>query len=346
MSNPRYSFISAYLKGEEAKLVTHEHLGKLTKSPEIDDIMTAIEDTDIGNFLSEFAFTSFDEIDGTLTRYLGHCVTRIQAFRFIPDDVVTVLKVYTRRYDVLNIKSALQRLISGNKARILPIGTIHDSALLDDLFMADNIEGIVEILDKCSLGEYSAIVKEFKTEESNKSQFDIESQLDGAYYRNMFSTARKVQDGFMLTKALGTIVDITNLQVIVRAILSGAGLEALGNIIPEGYLLPASSAKELLSLKLNDLPGKIDYTSYRDIIDNVVTNYGKNQSLMTVTETIDKYRLELLRGTLSPRIMSPLMVLWYMVLKEIEIRNLRLVFKAALDEVPVEDIKEYLVYAS
>jgi vacuolar-type H+-ATPase subunit C/Vma6 len=67
---------------------------------------------------------------------------------------------------------------------------------------------------------------------------------------------------------------------------------------------------------------------------------------MTVTETIDKYRLELLQGTLSPRIMSPLMVLWYIVLKEIEITNLRLVFKAVFDEIPIEDIKEYLVYAS
>jgi V/A-type H+/Na+-transporting ATPase subunit C len=346
LSNPRYSFISAYLKGEEAKLVTGEHLNKLTKSPEIDDILTAIEGTDIGDFLSEYTFASFDEIDGTLSRYLGHCVTRIQAFHFIPDDVVTVLKAYTRRYDVLNIKAALQRLITGSKARIFPIGTIHDNALLDDLIMTDNPEGVVEVLDKCGLGEYSAIMKEFKAEESNKSRFDIESQLDGAYYKNIFSTARKVRDGFILTKAIGTIVDIKNLETITRAILTGAGMEAFGNIIPEGYLLPVSTAKELLSLKLNDLSGKIDYTSYRDIIDNVVANYGKNQSLMTVTETIDKHRLELLQGILSPRIMSPLMVLWYMSLKEIEIRNLRIVFKAAFDDIPVEDIKEYLVYAS
>ncbi|MEJ2738986.1 MAG: V-type ATPase subunit [Dehalococcoidia bacterium] len=346
MSNPRYSFISAYLKGEEAKLVTSEHIAKLTKSPEIDDVLTAIEGTDIGIFLSEYTFSSFDEIDGTLARYLGYCVTRIQAFRFIPDDVLIVLKAYTHRYDVLNIKSALQRLITGNKARIFPIGTIHDNALLDDLIMTDTIEGVVEVLDKCSLAEYSSIVKEFKAEDSNKSRFDIESQLDGAYYKNMFSTARKVQDGFILTKALGTIVDIMNLQTVTRAILSGAGMEAAGNIIPEGYLLPVSAAKELLPLKLNDLSGKIDYTSYRDIIDNVIADYGKNQSLMTVTETIEKQRLELLRGTLSPRIMSPLMIVWYMVLKEIEIRNLRLVFKAAFDDVPVEDIKEYLVYAS
>ena len=40
------------------------------------------------------------------------------------------------------------------------------------------------------------------------------------------------------------------------------------------------------------------------------------------------------------------MVLWYMILKETEISNLRLVFKAVFDEVPIDEIKEYLVYAS
>jgi len=346
LSDPRYSFISAYLKGEEAKTVTQEHLNRLPKSPEVDDVMTAIDGTDIVDFLTEFTFTSFDEIDGTLSRYLGHCVTRLHAFRFIPDDILKVLNAYTDRYDVLNIKAALQRLTSGSKARVIPIGAIHDSALLDNLLMVENTEGIVEILDKCGLSEYAAIVKDFKAEESKKSRLDVESQLDGAYYRNLFATARKIKDGFIFTKAIGTIVDMTNLQVIIRAILSGAGMEALGNVIPEGYLLPGSATKELLPLKLNDLAGRIDNTTYRDVVENVVNNYGKTQSIMAVSETIDKYKLELLRGTLSSRIMSPLMVLWYLLLKETEIRNLRLVFKAVYDEVPIEDIKEYLVYAS
>jgi vacuolar-type H+-ATPase subunit C/Vma6 len=346
LSDPKYAFISAYLKGEEAKTVTHEHINKLPKSLDIDDMLTAIDGTDVGDYLSEFTFTSFDEIDGSLLRYLGHCVTRIEAFRFLPDDILKILKVYTGKYDALNIKAALQRVASGKRMRAIPVGALHDSMLLDNLADAVSVEEIVEVLDKCNLGDYSAIVKEYKPDESLKSRLTIESQLDGVYYRNLFATVRKIKDGFIFEKALGTVVDITNLQVVIRAILSGAGTEASGNTIPEGYLLPAGTIKELLSSKLNDLSGKISNPAYRDVIENVINEYGRTQNILSVSATLDKHKLDLLRGTLSPRIMSPLMIAWYFIVKETEIRNLRLIFKAQFDNIPMEDIKDYLVYAS
>lgn len=346
MSDPKYSFISAYLKGEEAKIVTHEHINKLPKSPVIDDILTTIDSTDIGNYLAEFTFTSFDEIDGSLWRYLGHCATRIKAFHFLPDDILKILKIYTGKYDVLNIKAALQRVTSSKKMRAIPIGALHDSILLDNLAEAESIEDIIEVLDKCNLGDYSAIVKEYKPDESLKSRLAVESQLDGVYYRNLFTSSRKIKDGFIFQKALGTVVDMTNLQVVIRAILSGAGTEASGSTIPEGYLLPASAIKELLSSKFNDLPGKISNPAYREVVDNVVNEYGRTQNILSISATLDKNKIELLRGTLSPKIMSPLMVAWYFMLKETEIINLRLVFKTQFDNIPIEDIKDYLVFAS
>jgi vacuolar-type H+-ATPase subunit C/Vma6 len=44
--------------------------------------------------------------------------------------------------------------------------------------------------------------------------------------------------------------------------------------------------------------------------------------------------------------MSPLVAIWYLVLKEIEVRNLRLSLKAVFDGISPEEIKEYLVFSS
>ena len=41
--------------------------------------------------------------------------------------------------------------------------------------------------------------------------------------------------------------------------------------------------------------------------------------------------------------LSPLVIAWYLIIKEVEIRNLRLVLKMIVDGMPVEEIKEYLV---
>jgi vacuolar-type H+-ATPase subunit C/Vma6 len=34
---------------------------------------------------------------------------------------------------------------------------------------------------------------------------------------------------------------------------------------------------------------------------------------------------------------------WYLILKEVEIRNLRLILKAIVDGIPVQEIKDFLV---
>jgi len=46
---------------------------------------------------------------------------------------------------------------------------------------------------------------------------------------------------------------------------------------------------------------------------------------------------------LSPVVLSPLVMAWYLILKEVEIRNLRLILKAIADSMPVDEIKRYLV---
>jgi len=58
-----------------------------------------------------------------------------------------------------------------------------------------------------------------------------------------------------------------------------------------------------------------------------------------------RHRFRLLREILSPRVLTPLVLAWYLIVKELEVRNLRLILKATFDAVPVEEIREYLVSA-
>jgi vacuolar-type H+-ATPase subunit C/Vma6 len=51
----------------------------------------------------------------------------------------------------------------------------------------------------------------------------------------------------------------------------------------------------------------------------------------------------LVKGILSPRVLSPLVIAWYLFLKELEMRNLRLILKAMFDNIPLEEIRQYLV---
>jgi V/A-type H+-transporting ATPase subunit C len=100
----------------------------------------------------------------------------------------------------------------------------------------------------------------------------------------------------------------------------------------------------LLSGKLADIPSALGGTPYRNIADDVVAGYNRSKSITAVEEIIDRHRFQLLKEMLSPRVMSSLVIAWYLTVKELEIRNLRLIMKAAFDGISADEIKEYLVF--
>ena len=67
MPNTGYAFISAYLKGEEAKIVTSSHLDDILKASNIQDVLGAIGETDIGDYLAGASVNTFDELDEHLS---------------------------------------------------------------------------------------------------------------------------------------------------------------------------------------------------------------------------------------------------------------------------------------
>ena len=65
-----------------------------------------------------------------------------------------------------------------------------------------------------------------------------------------------------------------------------------------------------------------------------------------IDEVIEKHKFTFIREMVSTKLLSPLLVAWYLTLKELEVRNLRLILKAISDDVALEKIKDYLVLPS
>ena len=345
MLDTRYPFLSAYLKGEEARLVTSDHIDRMSKVSDIRDILEIIKDTDIGGYLEGVLVETFDDMDEHLWIYLGECLQRVEWFKPVPADILKILKTYTVKYDILNIKAAVQGISSGKQARRIPIGVIHDYGLLDELYSTENVDDIIELLTKCKLGNYASILEEYKIDGEVKPSLLDEARLDGEYYKNLLNMTKDIIDGTLLSQAFGILIDLKNLQVMLRAIIAGTGPEAAKYIINGGYLLSSEAIKELLPLNLSDIPGRVEYL-YQDMAEEVISSYDRTKSIAVVEEIIEKHKFRLIKELLSPRVLSPLMIAWYLILKEIEIRNLRLTLKAMFDNIPVEEIRNYLVLPS
>jgi len=341
----RYPFLTAYLKGEEARLVTYDHIDRMSKVSSLQDILEIIKETDIGSYLDGVLVETFDDLDEHLWMYFGECLERVEWFKPVPADMLKILKAYKVKYDVLNIKAALKGVSTGKPVRRIPIGVIHNYGLLDELSSAESVDGIIELLTRCKLGNYASILEECKIDEGVESMLLAEARLDEEYYKNLLDITKGIKDGAILSRAFGIIIDMTNLQVILRAIITGIGSGAAEYTISSGYMVSSDAIKELLPLKLGDLPGRVEYL-YQNMAEEVVSSYDRTKNIAVVDEIIEKHKFKLSQEILSPRVLSPLMIAWYLILKEVEIRNLRLILKAMFDNIPIEEIRNYLVFPS
>jgi V/A-type H+-transporting ATPase subunit C len=351
LPSAKYAFTSAYLKGAESKVLTSEHIDRMSRMSVVPDVVSSvrevleiIKDTDAGRYLDEALVKTFDDADRYLWHYFSECLERLGWLKLVPEEVRRVLRAYAMKYDVINIKAVLQGIVTGKKASLVPVGAIHNQGLLDELSRAGGVDDVIRLLRECGLGSYADILKEYSAEDK-KSQFLAEAKLDGAYYDNLLRVSRDISDGLLLAKAFSIVIDMTNLALVSRALVEDMGSEASEVIIKGGYMISDKVAGDLLEGKLADLPSALGITQYREIAEEIVAGYGRTKTVTVVEETIDRHRFRLLKEMLSPRALTPLVVAWYLIVKELEVRNLRLILKAVFDAIPVEEIRGYLISA-
>lgn len=343
----RYAFTSAYLKGEEARSVVSDHIDDIIhRSKTVNDILDVIRDTDIGEYLSESAaggMKTFTEFDDLLWRYLGDCLERFLRFS-LPSDFIDIIDAYSTKYDILNIKTVLRGTLAEETALLVPIGDIDKQGYLEELSKAKSTVEIAEVLVKADLGDYASIVNEIK-EKDRRSIFEAELKLDSVYYQTMLNVLKHINDGPILVKAFGIMIDLGNIQIAFRSAISGRF--TVREFVSEGgYMLSGSILEELLSLKMSEIPGKLEKTEYYQMAQEIVKNFEKERDISVIDRTIEKYKVRLLSELLSPRALSPCNLFWYLLVKEFEIRNMRLIMKTLMDGIPSSEVQDYVVTPS
>ncbi|HEY94841.1 MAG TPA: V-type ATPase subunit [Dehalococcoidia bacterium] len=345
MAGIGYAFISAYLKGEEAKMFSSDDLNALLQADNVQEIIDSIRDTDIGSYLEGLDINTFVNVDEKLWKYLNDCLVRIVWFQNVPKADRKILQAYVYKYDILNIKTALQNILSGEKTKGIPAGTIYNNGLLEDLINAENLDEVVRLLHSVKLGEYANVLEEYRLEEGFRKEVLTNTIMEDIYYGNLIGMTGKLKDGAVLSRIFKITLDMTNLQTILRTVVSESNPSSAGQTISGGYMLSDELIRDMLSIKLQDIPARLNYPVYQSVVEEIIAGYKKDGDISIIHESIEKLKFSIIREILSPKIMSPAVIIWYVILKEIEIRNIRLILKAVMDNVQLEEIRNYLVTA-
>jgi len=339
----RYAFMSAYLKGEESQSVTPEHIGEvLQRSATMQDALEIIGDTDIGEYLLDQPIKTFDDADEHLWMYLNECLGRLEGFD-IPPDMLRIARLYAEKYDVLNIRIALRVILKKMPSSMVPVGAIHNGGYLHEMSAARERDELSSILATCNLGEYIRAIENIN-EKDAQSVSEGEVALENLYHQKVLGAFKGMDDGQLLEKAFKIGIDAANLRTVFRVSLGG-GQTAGAPVLSGGRMLSEGTVQELLTLKMAEITGRLENTGYHMMAQEVSKGYEKGGEITAVDKITEQHRFRMLKDLLSPRILSTSNMLWYLLLKELEIRNLRLTFKMLADGIPPAEIRDLVIAA-
>ena len=335
--------MSAYLKGEESRTVSPEHIGDvLQRSVTMKDALEIIADTDIGEYLLDQPIKTFDDADEYLWSYLDECLTRLERFN-TPPEMLRIARLYVEKYDVLNIRIALRVILKKEPSSLVPIGKIHSAGHLHEMSALREKDDLSSILAACNLGGYIQAIENV-SEKDAQSVSGGEVALQNLYHQKMLGAFRGMDDEHLLEKAFKIGIDTTNLQTVFRVSLGG-NHTAGASVLNGGRMFSESTVQELLTLKMSEITGRLENTGYHMMAQEVSKGYEKGGQITAIDKITEKHKFRMLRDILSPRILSTSNMIWYLLLKEWEIRNLRLIFKMLADGIPPAEIRDLVITA-
>jgi vacuolar-type H+-ATPase subunit C/Vma6 len=343
MLDPRNPFMAALLKAQETRLVNETHLERLAPAGGGADLRAVLRDTDIGTWLEGVSWRDAEERDRALWRYLAQVIVSLEARRYFPRAARRFSRAYLLKYDVANLKAALQGLALGHRPRLLPIGAMHLHDRLEDLAAAQSPDEVAEVLTASGLRNFALALQSFNPSGGRKARLVVEAALEAEFYRQLVHTVRGLGGGFVLASGCGLMIDMTNLAILCRLLIAGAGTAGGESFIPGGHMADAHGLHDVLSHSLSELPRRIDNTYYGKVAADVVAAYERSGSVAVIDAIIEKHRLAALRELFAPQLAPAPVMAWFIIMKEIELRNVRLLISAVEDGIGLENVRRQVL---
>ncbi|ACX73463.1 ATP synthase A1, C subunit [Methanocaldococcus vulcanius M7] len=343
-----YAYVNARIRSKEAKLLDDAKLNELIESGSLEELVGLLEDTDYGQYVAEVMNELRDPIavEKALDMYLADLYALI--YRISPDGAKKVLKVFTKKFDIKNIKTLIRAKFVGLDAEetyklLIPLGNIPPDKL-KELSEVKTVEEVIRGLDGT---EYFKILQdELSNYDQTSDLLVFELALDKYYLeslRKTIMTEGKEEDLFR--EFVGTIIDIENLKVILKGKADGLSAEELGKYITlEGYELAEWKLKDLISAGgIEGVLSGLEGTSYAEILTEAMEEFERTKSIYAFEKALDKYVLEKGKklSTRKPFGVGPIIGL--IVSKELEVKNLKAIIKGKIENLKPEDIRSLLI---
>ena len=337
-----YAYPNARVMARRGRLLDKKQIIEIIDAKKLEDMYNLVSDVpEYKKYLDKFPFEKAMDMDLAETHQI---LAKISAKKFREFHELIFSK-----WDIQNIKTliaAKEMAIDTEeiKEKIIPFGKLPEDILVR-LLDAENIDEIATALKPTVY--YEPVIEAISLYKEKKTLLPLEASLDKYYYEKWLETVSEISndDGNVLNTLIKTKIDLLNLKIILRARSDGLEFkDIIEYIFAGGDQLYEWKLKELMGAeKMVDFVDGLEGTDYSDILKDALTEYDKIGSISVLESALDKYSMELgvKLAKKRPSTIGPM--IGFLSQKEIETKNLKLIYQAKLEGFSPEEIRKMLI---
>ncbi|MDP2856396.1 MAG: V-type ATP synthase subunit C [Bacillota bacterium] len=335
MDDTAFAFPVARIRVLETKLLDRQRFERMLDAADAAEVYRILAETEYAEALAGSDDpNAFEQVLGAEFRRVYHYLGTFVTEKAVLDSLLL-------RYDFHNLKVLLKQALLGEEPSpdsLFQVGTEPASALS---------QGVTAVLDgkpHAMPEQYADAVREAKAlyEKSLDPQ-----QIDIAVDRRLFEFGAKMareSKSQMLQDLWQAWVDLANFRSFARAAARGRDISFLAQVLLEGGTLGRKSFLDIYKPStdaMDDLVALGNKTRYRNVVSSGLGSFKSTRSFTLFEKLSDNFTLFLLDP--SKRISLGLEpVVAYLLAKENEIRNLRIILTGKINRLPAESIRERL----
>lgn len=245
------------------------------------------------------------------------------------DGIVAFLRA---REDFANMRLAVRRVVTER-----PLGLEYSdegnvpAAEFEDIFEQEDYQRFPEYLHE---GVEAAVLGYYE----NRDIRQIDYQIDRVQAKWRIQQAKDLKSPFLLS-LMRVRVDIHNIRTLLRLKMAGRE-EELSQFLPDGFV-DIDKFKECLELDFEAIPALFHSTYYDHLLEASIPYLRSEQSFLKVEKECEDYIKEFLKTTRTITA-GHQPVVAYFLMKEAEIRNVRMVLTAQKNGLSAKLIQDRL----
>lgn len=348
MNRDNYIGGSISTRIRENNLLTSNDLERLNDYNSVEDVLNALSDSSYRDAIQNL--NRPEEYEKILDEELKNSYELIE--NTASDD--NILQYFRERYNFHNLKVLVREIAQDESYANLynDIGNI-DLAYIKRHLSSDNIEvGFLESLEIEGYEPFNKSVNEndtyveygkdaLKKFRQTNNPKDIDITLDKAYYEKLLIDAKEI-DLEELTKYTKERIDLINIKTLLRIKAQGNEASDLSEALIDGGYIEPERLVELAPADINHIVVKLSNENINKYLVRALDDEKSlDQNLLDLEKAIDDHQMDYSRLAKSMTY-GPEVLMNYIISKEAEIKNLRIILVSKLNSLPKEFTLERL----